>query len=65
VDEAISQIQRRGLAGEVYGMSLDAWERLLFSMARDALPEDEADLLVPLEEFAVQKPWWYVRNCGK
>lgn len=65
VDEAISQIQRRGLAGEVYGMSLDAWERLLFSLARDALPEDEADLLVPLEEFAVQKPWWYVRNCGK
>ncbi len=60
VDDAIAQVQGRGLFGEVYGMSLLAWEHLLFSLARHALGRDEAAYLVPLEEFAVQKPWWDV-----
>ena len=60
VDDAIAQVQGRGLFGEVYGMSILAWEHLLFSLARHALGRDEAAYLVPLEEFAVQKPWWDV-----
>lgn len=63
VDDAIARIQRRGFAAQVYGSSLASWERLLFSLARRTLDEDEASYLDYLEEFAAQKPWWRVSSA--
>ena len=60
VDAAISEVQAHGFDGMVYGQTLAAWERLLFSLARAALDGDEAACLAPLEEFAANKPWWRV-----
>lgn len=60
VDEAIGEIQREGLAGKVYGSSLAEWEELLFSLAHDALDDEEEAYLGPLEEFTQDKPWWQV-----
>ena len=58
VDAAVASIRADGPAGAVYGISLAAWEELLFELARAALPEDERAYLAPLEEFAANKPWW-------
>ena len=60
VDAAITEVQEHGLAGEVYGRALAAWEELLFSLARKALDGHEAGYLEALEEFAANKPWWHV-----
>lgn len=60
VDDAIRQIQRYGFAGKVYGLSLESWEKLLFSLARNALSREEVSYLQPLEEFASRKVWWPV-----
>ena len=58
VADAIAQIQAHGLAADVYGKHIMAWERQLFSLAYSALPADERDYLAPLESFAADKPWW-------
>lgn len=60
VDNAIAQVQARGLDGVLYGKTLREWERRLFSLARAALDDAESDYLAPLEGFAAQKPWWQV-----
>ena len=59
VDAAIAEVQAHGFDGMVYGQTLAAWERLLFSLARAALDGDEAAYLAPLETFAASKPWWH------
>lgn len=51
---SIQQIQAHGLAGMAYGISLSSWESMLFSLATDALPDDERDYLLPLADFAQQ-----------
>ena len=60
VDEGIAQIQTHGLGGLVYGKELRDWEALLFSLARTALPAGEQQYLDALEDFAQEKPWWWV-----
>ena len=60
VEQAIAQIQAHGLSGQVYGQTLEAWEKDLFSLARQALDDDEAAYLAPLEAFAAEKPFWQV-----
>ena len=60
VDEGIAQIQAHGLDGLVYGETLQVWEDRLFSLAREAMDNEEQAYLVPLEAFAQQKPWWKV-----
>ena len=60
VDEGIAQIQMHGLGGLVYGKELRDWEALLFSLARTALPAGEQQYLDALEDFAQEKPWWWV-----
>ena len=62
VDESIAQVQTHGLDGLVYGEKLRAWEERLFSLAREALDEDERAYLVPLQTFAATKPWWNVSS---
>lgn len=61
VEKAIASVQEHGLAAEVYGRTLSAWEELLLGLAGRALPEGEAALLGPLRAFAADKPWWEVR----
>lgn len=58
VDDAIDQVQKRGFDGQLYGLSLAAWEERLFDLARVALPADERAHLDPLADFARSKPWW-------
>lgn len=52
VQASISQIQAYGLDGMAYGTSLSSWESMLFSLATDALPDDEREYLLPLADFA-------------
>lgn len=54
----IASIQAQGLSGEVFGQTLEAWESRLFELARAALPPEEADYLIPLENFAHEHTWW-------
>lgn len=58
VEEARRSIQAHGFAGRAYGIPLATWESLLFSLAREALPADEAPYLDALEAFAADKSWW-------
>lgn len=58
VDETIRAIREKGFDANVYGRSLEDWEKLLFSAARAALAPEEASYLDSLERFAEDKPWW-------
>lgn len=60
VDSAICQVQSHGFEGEVYGRSLRDWEELLFSLAAQALDDEEMPYLSPLRDFSRRKPWWEV-----
>lgn len=63
VQAAIDSVQESGLDGLVYGKALSTWESTLFSLAAEALPSDERDLLLPLVDFARDKPWWKVNRA--
>lgn len=58
VESAIAEVQAHGMDGLLYGMTLRAWEDLLFEVARDALDDEEQTYLLPLERFAGTKDFW-------
>lgn len=58
VQAAIDGVQAQGFDGLLYGRTLSSWESTLFDLAADALPSEERDLLLPLSDFARNKPWW-------
>lgn len=62
VEDAIASVRRRGFGGDVYGRTLEEWERLLFGLAGAAIPPHEASYLAPLSEFAQDKAWWDVES---
>jgi glutamate--cysteine ligase len=60
VEAAIKAIREHGYEAVLYEhkpKSLRAWEELLFSLAREALSEDERGYLDGLERFALNKHW--------
>ncbi len=59
VEDACLAIEHYGMDALVYDVPLREWESELFSLARQALGATERDFLLPLEDFATQKPWWH------
>lgn len=63
VEDAIDAIRHQGYDARFYGQnakSLREWEESLFSLAREALLEDERAYLDGLERFALNKQWQLV-----
>lgn len=60
IEDAIDAIRKQGYDATFYGnkaKSLRSWEELLFSLAHEALPEDERAYLVNFKKFALNKQW--------
>lgn len=60
IEDAIEAIRTQGYDATFYrkgSKNLLAWEELLFSLAREALSEDERGFLDGLERFALNKRW--------
>lgn len=64
IEDAIETIRKQGYDATFYQKNpktLRAWEELLFSLAREALSEDERSFLEGLERFALNKRWELIR----